>query len=489
MHKGNNFINGQFFNLGKHEFDAENPATLELYGNFPQSDKEQVEQAVQSARNAFREWSLTSRVKRAEFFDVLAQLLKRDHDELVRIISLETGKNLNESHAEVIEALHMCQVASAAGRQPYGKCVASEISEKDVRVIRKPKGVVAIISPWNFPLAIGSFWSAAPALVEGNTVVHKPSELTPMIAEKATELYAEAGFPPGVINLVHGDGATGDHLVKADVDVILFTGSAEVGQLIKQHCASTWNKTCSTECGSKSAVIVFGDADQKLALDACLASAFKLSGQRCVSGSRILVHRSIVDAFANRFLEKVKEQATTGNPFDDNPPMYGPLISAEQREKVMSYNQMVRDDPEANVLLDENIDHVDGHFLSPFVFQCEWGDKRFFKEEVFGPHAAIIPFDTVDDAIRIYNDTDFGLALGVITNDFRIHRRCEQECVTGMLYINGGSVAAESHLPFSSWKKSGNSASASATWKAVTHTMAITTNYEHGLTFAQGLKT
>lgn len=498
MYKGLNYIQNTSYDKnwdwgsksGQKDFDAINPSNGEVYGQFPLTCKETVDRAVKAAREKFRSWKKVSRVKRAELFDLLAQLLKRDHDELVNMISIETGKNLNESHAEVIEALHMCQVAAASGRQPYGECVASEISEKDVRVIRKPRGVVAVISPWNFPLAIGSFWSSAPAIVEGNTVVHKPSELTPMIAQKAAELYREAGFPPGVFNLVHGDGTTGDHLVKSNVDVILFTGSAEVGQLIKQHCATTWNKTCSTECGSKSAVIVFDDADQNLALDACLASAFKLSGQRCVSGSRVLVQRSIVNTFAKRFVEKVMAEATTGAPTTDDPPMYGPLISAEQRDKVKAYNQMVRDDADAQVLLDEAFSYNDeaGHFLSPFVFQCEWGDKRFFKEEIFGPHAAIIPFDTVNDAIRIYNDTDYGLALGVITNDYRIHRRCEQECTTGMLYINGGSIAAESHVPFSSWKKSGNSASASATWKAVTHTTAITTNYEQGISWAQGMK-
>lgn len=491
MYQGKHFISGLFSQESASAFiRAQNPANKEEYGLFPKAEKHTVEKAVKAARDAFPEWRKLSRVKRAELFDTLAQLVKRDHDILKRMISDETGKNLNESHAEVVEALHMCQVAAASGRQPYGECIASEISEKDARVIRKPKGVVAVISPWNFPLAIGSFWSSAPALVEGNTVVHKPSELTPMIAQKMAELYDEAGFPPGVFNLVHGDGETGDHLVKADVEVILFTGSAEVGQLIRQHCATTWNKTCSTECGSKSAVIVFDDADQELALNACLASAFKLSGQRCVSGSRILVQRGILDTFAKKFVDKVRTEATTGAPTENNPPMYGPLISAEQKDKVLFYNKMVRDDEDAQVLYDGNEagSPVEGHFLRPFVFQCEWDDKRFFKEEVFGPHAAIIPFDSADDAIRIYNDTDFGLALGVITNDYRIHRKCEQECTTGMLYINGGSVAAESHLPFSSWKKSGNSSSASATWKAVTHTTAITTNYEYGLTFAQGLK-
>lgn len=244
----------------------------------------------------------------------------------------------------------MCQYAAALGRLPYGECVASEIAEKDIRVIRKPKGVVAVISPWNFPLAVGSCWNSAVAIVEGNCVVHKPSELTPMVAMYMVELYAEAGFPPGVYNLINGDGSVGDHLVKADVDVILFTGSAEVGQLVRQHCATTFNKTCSTECGSKSAMVVFPDADRKLAVDACVASAFKLSGQRCVSSSRILVHRSIFDAFIFDFTLEVSCILVTG-PLDDNSPTMsiGPLISKEQKDKVMVFNALTRQDPDVKI--------------------------------------------------------------------------------------------------------------------------------------------
>ena len=447
-----------------------------------------MDKAVQVAREAFSEWRATSRVKRAEYFDNLSQLLKEHHEKFKNLISVETGKNLNEAHAEVIEALHMCQYAAASGRQPYGEVIASEISDKDAKVIRKPKGVIGIIAPWNFPMAIGSFWSAAPALVEGNTVVHKPSELTPRIADLVAQVYNEAGFPKGVYNVVHGDHTTGEHLVQNDdVNAFLFTGSAEVGQIIKEHCAKTW-KTCSTECGSKSSVIVFEDGDQDLAVDLCLASAFKLSGQRCVSSSRLLVQRGVLDKFIDSFLEKVKLNVTTGDPFTDPAPFYGPLISKEQLDKVKMYNDMVLNDDDAVALLKARTDNENGYFITPFVYTCEWSDKRFLKEEVFGPHVAIVPFDTVEDAIRIYNDTDYGLALGVVSNDYRVHRKCEQECTTGMLYINGGSIAAESHLPFSSWKKSGNSASASATWKAVTHTMAVTTNYEDGISWAQGMK-
>lgn len=498
MFQGKHFVNGQWiedtgtqFNNITH-FNTINPSTEEISGSFPHASPNLIEDAVTAARIASDGWRKESRVRRSDYFDTLAQLIKRDHDKLRDMISLETGKSLNESHAEVIEALHMCQFAAASGREPYGQCVASELASKDAYVIRKPRGVVLIISPWNFPLAIGSFWCAGPALVEGNTVIHKPSELTPMINQLVAELYEEAGFPPGVFNLVHGDGAQGAALVRSDVDVILFTGSSEVGQDIRRHCADTFTKTCSIECGSKSATMVFADGDLDIALSATIASGFKLSGQRCVSSGRILIQEDVFAKFREKFIDRAAK-LIVGDPF--NPlgysqlPDYGPMISREQMHKVLDFNHLARNDRDTTVYLGGGRIDGKGFCLRPFVYTCDWGNKEFLKQEVFGPHVALVPFKDLDDAIRIYNDTEYGLALGVITDDFRKHRRIAQECTTGMLYINGGSVAAESHLPFSSWKKSGFGGSAASTWKAVTHSMSITVNYEEGnVSWAQGMK-
>lgn len=490
MYKGENYIHGTFCRMHQDAiFEAVNPSTEETYGVFPVTQPEDIHEAVDLARKTQYYWKQESRVNRADLFDKLAQLIKRDLPKLRDAISVETGKNLNESHAEVVEALHMCQVAAAMGRQPYGEVYASELPTKDAYVVRKPRGVVAVISPWNFPLAIGGFWCAAPAIVEGNTVVHKPSELTPMVNQMVAELYHEAGFPAGVFNLIHGDGSTGAALVRSKVDVILFTGSAEVGQEIRKHCAETHSKTCSVECGSKSSIIVFEDGDLNLALDVAVASAFKLSGQRCVSSSRLLVQGEIFEEFKRQFVERVSK-LETGDPFVDvNVAFYGPLISAEHRDRVVRYNDLTEKDPDVKVLLRGQKIFRHGYFLSPHVYSTVWANKPFLKEEVFGPHVALIPFFDMDDALWKYNDTDYGLALGVITDDYRKHREIAQRATTGMLYINGGSIAAESHLPFSSWKKSGFGASAAATWKAVTHSTAVTVNYERGkLQWAQGMK-
>lgn len=497
QYSGMNYINGNFCSK-RSDFISFNPSTKQSIGCFPSSSDEEVKSTIKIAKEAFQKWKKTSRVKRAEYFWNLCKVLEKRTEEITNAISLETGKTLNESRAEVIEALHMAQYCFGKGREACGEVVASELSERDSYVVRRPKGLVAVIAPWNFPFAIGGFWCAGPALIEGNTVVFKPSELTPMIGQITAELYDEAGFPPGVFNLLHGDGTVGEKVVlNEDVDHICFTGSAEVGRSIRIACANSWNKSCSCEMGSKSAVIVMEDADLDLAVSACINSAFKLSGQRCVSSGRILVQRSILEKFKEKFLYEVNN-VVVKDPFDKKligicSVEFGPLISSEQMMRVELYNNMVREDADANILYDADesgtMDDLQGYFLRPFVYQVEWSDKPYLKEEVFGPHVSIIPFDTLSDAIDIYNDTDYGLALGCITNNFRYMREIRNNCDTGMVYFNLGSIGAESHFPFTGVKKSGSGGSSAAgTFDSVVHKMAVTVNYVQSLNFPQGLK-
>jgi len=484
---GHNYIDGKFVeSQSESTFDKLDPCTEHTLATFKNTTNQEVDAAYECARKTFYEWRATSRVQRAEYMYKVAKLIEERREKLAGVISLETGKNYNESIAEVNEALHMAQYAFGCGRMPQGEAIASEISEKDAYMLRKPKGVVAIISPWNFPLAIGAFWCAAPALVEGNTVILKPSEDAPYTSQMAIELYHDAGVPPGVINLIHGDGTVGDYLARKDVDHICFTGSAEVGQHIRRVCADSWHKTCSCEMGSKSAVIVFEDANFELAVSSAVASAFKLSGQRCVSSGRLIVHRDIYDAFADEFARYAK-QIVAGDP--TNPDSYmGPLINQQQINKVMGYNHMVLEDPEAKVLVKPRYSSP-GYFVSPIVYKTEWRDVSYLKNEVFGPHVAIIPFDNISDAVRIYNDTDYGLAVGVVTEDFKKARICRDQCDYGMCYWNGGSIAAESHMAFGGVKKSGNGfPSAARTFRAVTHEVSWTVNHDDTLSFPQGMK-
>lgn len=521
MFEGKNYINGNWdkeidgvltrnpFGKALEVYKNINPATGESLGSFPITDKDTVEYAVGAARQAFESWKRMSRFARSDYMNKVAQIIEKRKEELARVISLETGKNYNESVAEVNEALHMAQFAFGSGRYSHGEAVSSEIADKDAYMLRKPKGVIAIITPFNFPLAIGMFWNAAPSIVEGNTVVIKPSEDAPMSTQMAVEIYEEAGIPHGVINLVHGLGDTGDALARANVDHICFTGSADVGQHIRKVAADSWHKTTSCELGSKSACIVFDDVELDLAVEAGVASAFKLSGQRCVSSGRMIVQRSVYDEFCRKFVERAS-QLKTGNPFrkvvgstgtpdaigwvdyvPDESVYYGPIINEQGFAKIRKYNKNVIDDAQAEVLMTPVYTGENGtYFSTPMVYKTEWRgvEAPYLRNEVFGPHVALIPFDDIEDAIRIYNDTEYGLAVGVLTNDFRKARIMRDECDAGMIYWNGGSIAAESHLAFGGVKKSGNGfPSAARTYRAVTHEISWTVNHSDRLMFPQGM--
>src|SRR5438034_4001737 len=240
------------------------------------------------------------------------------------MMARECGKVVTECRAEVIEGLHMIQYVFGTGRMPMGEVVASEIADKDAFMRRKPWGVCAVITPWNFPFAV-PLWMLGPSLVEGNTAVFKPSEDTPAIAQRMVELFEEAGFPAGVVNLVHGDARAGEALVRnPDVNVVLFTGSYDVGHRIQQLSAEHYDRIVACEMGSKSAVIVCADARLDLAVNCALVSGFKTSGQRCVSAGRVLVAESIFDAFADKLAAAVR-RLKIGDPLDDKN-FTGPVI-------------------------------------------------------------------------------------------------------------------------------------------------------------------
>jgi aldehyde dehydrogenase (NAD+) len=488
---GRNLIDGTWRGDGD-LFESVNPAhTDQVVGTFPRSGAETVHAAVVAARRAYGPWRRTSRIYRGELFDNLAQLVKRDQEALIELVVREAGKPWNEARADVIEGLHMIQYVFGTARTPYGDVIASELPEKDAFMRRKPKGVVAVITPWNFPFAI-PLWMLGPSLIEGNTAVFKPSEETPAVGQRLIELFEEAGFPSGVVNLVHGLGEeAGDALARhPEVDVVCFTGSYEVGRHIQEICAKDFRKTAACETGSKSSVIVLDDALMQIALPAAVLSAFKTSGQRCVSAGRILVHRKRFDEFAEKFVERAR-RVRIGDPLDESNFM-GPLINEAAVEKVLRYNQLARDEG-AQVLLEggrlESDEYANGWFLSPFVYRIEHrSDLRSVREEVFGPHVALIPIDGVEQAAEVYNDTDYGLSMAVITEDYRKARYLRDECEYGLGYYNLPCIGAEVHLPFGGVKKSGNGRpSASALVDAVTHKTAWTVNHSTEIHMAQGL--
>jgi aldehyde dehydrogenase (NAD+) len=490
---GKNFWGGHWVPPAGEVFESRNPACVdELVGVFPRSGAAEVRQAVQAAQEAFPRWRRTSRVSRAECFYRLSKLIGDHLEELTDLVAFESGKVRNEARADVVEGLHMVQYVFSTGRMPFGSVVPSEIPGKESYVLRKPKGVVAVITPWNFPFAI-PLWLMGPSLVEGNTVVFKPAEETPAVGQRLVELMEQAGFPPGTVNLVHGYGEeAGEALVRdPGVAVVAFTGSYETGARIKQICAADYRKLAVCEMGSKSAIIVLADARLDLALNAAILSAYKTTGQRCVSAGRLIVHEGIFDQFAQRFVE-LSQRIRFGDPFDERS-FAGPLINEQAVRKYEYFNELARQEGAEVLLPGGRIDSEGrdrGYFVAPFVYKIDYRPNiRCIREEAFSPHVALIPFRTIEEAIQIYNDTDYGLALSVITEDYRVMRRFREECDFGVGYVNLPCIGAEVQLPFGGVKKSGTGfPSAAALYRAVTHEVSWTVNYSTEIRMPQGLK-
>jgi aldehyde dehydrogenase (NAD+) len=490
--KARNYIDGEWLDASQ-SFESLNPANeRDVVGTAPLSGAKQVDQAVGAAKHAFESWRDLSWVKRAEYVDAFAQLLKRDLAELSTLCTRECGKAINEGRADAVEALHMAQYIAGMGRMPIGQAISSEIAAKDAYILRKPKGVVACITPWNFPVAI-PLWVVLPSVLAGNTVVFKPAEQTPICGYKLTQLFEEAGFPPGVINLLQGTGEEcGDPLVKhKDVSTVLFTGSRAVGKYIQQVAANDAYKFAATEMGGKNATLVLDDADLDIAVNACILGTFKTTGQRCVSTSRIIIDRKIEPEFTKLFLDKANRMKI-GDGLDESVFM-GPLIEASGIEKWRFHNQKAREEG-AEVLLEGQQltegPYTCGNFVSPFVYRFEHYKKNTFclREEAFSPHVAIIGVSGMEEAVEVYNDTDYGLAMAVVTEDYRKWRWVRDHAEFGLGYVNLPSIGAEVHLPFGGVKASGNGhPGAEGILESVTHRVAFTVNHAHEIVMAQGL--
>jgi aldehyde dehydrogenase (NAD+) len=491
--QGKNFINGEWVEARGETFEKRNPAnTEELLGVFPQSEPADIEKAIEAARLAYPRWRALSRIRRGEYIDHLVQVLKRDKEALSVLVAKEQGKNLTESRAEVTEGIHMLQYVFGTSRMPFGEVVSSEIAEKDSFMRRRPKGVIGVITPWNFPFAI-PLWLIGPSLAEGNTVVFKPSKETPGSAQRLMEAIKEVEIPPGVINMLHGSGErVGTPIVRhPKVVVLLFTGSAEIGQQIRKVSAELPDRLCACEMGGKNALIVLDDADMELAVNAAVISAFKTSGQRCTAASRLIVHQKVVKEFQKRFVE-VTKRIKIGDPL--NPDNFtGPVINESQMKKILQYNELARKKG-AEVLLDggrlKGPQYDKGYFLSPFVYRMGPNPQSVvLREEVFGPHVAIIPVKDLEEAIEVHNDTEYGLVVSVITEDYRKAREIRERCEYGLGYVNLPTIGAEVHLPFGGVKKSGTGMpSASTLIDVVTHRTAWTVNHAREIKMAQGLK-
>jgi aldehyde dehydrogenase (NAD+) len=490
------YIDGEWTSgAGEETFTSESPATGETLGTFHRGTPEDVQRAVAAADEAFEEWRELSRIDRAEYLWEVYHELRDRHEELGEIVSEECGKEISEGKADVTEAWHMVEWAAGDARHPKGDIVPSEVASKDAYMRRKPRGVAGCITPWNFPVAI-PFWHMAVTLVEGNTVVWKPAEQTPWCGQIVAEMMVDAGIPDGVFNLVQGFGDAGAAIVDHDdVDTVLFTGSAEVGQSIAQDVAADPGKRAACEMGGKNAIVVTEQADLDIAVHSAIMSSFKTTGQRCVSSERLIVHTDVYDEFKQRFVD-IAEDVAVGDPLEEDTFM-GPLIEAEHYEKVARYNELAREEG-VDVLVDRTeLDeseipdgHEDGHWIGPFVYEADPDEPlRCTTEEVFGPHVALQEYDgDIERAVEIQNDTNYGLAGAIISEDYRQINYYRDHAEVGLAYANLPCIGAEVQLPFGGVKKSGNGfPSAREIIEAVTERTAWTLNNSKDIEMAQGL--
>ena len=509
---GHHYIDGEWTaGTSEETFESENPATGEPLGSFYRGTPEDVDRAVTAADGAFEEWRSMSYIDRAEvLWDVYHELRDRT-DELGEIVTKECGKEISEGRADVVEAAHMVEWAAGNARHPHGDIVPSEIPDKDAYMRRKPRGVVGCITPWNFPVAI-PFWHMAVALVEGNTVVFKPAEQTPWCAQIIAEMFVDAGIPDGVFNMVQGFGDAGAELVENErTDTVLFTGSAEVGHKIDEKLGGVPGRTAALEMGGKNGIVITEHADLDVALHSAVMSSFKTTGQRCVSSERLIVHEEVYDEFKAEFVD-LAESVAVGDPLDEDTFM-GPVVDEGQVEKFHRYNDLAREEG-ANVLVDradlgaEEVpdghedgtasaadgersgSYANGYWVGPFVYEIDYDPElRCIHEEVFGPHVALMEYSgDIERAVEIHNDTDYGLAGAVISEDYRQINYYRDHAEIGLAYANLPCIGAEVQLPFGGVKKSGNGyPSAREVIEAVTDRTAWTLNNSKEIEMAQGL--
>lgn len=449
-------------------FPSLNPANTEqMIGIFARSGAEDVRQAVEAAEQAYPQWSRVPKPERAALLLRMGRLLEQNKEELARLMVLEMGKVLEEAQGDVQEAIDMAYYMAGFGRMPDGYVVPSERTDIYCAARRVPVGVVGVITPWNFPIAIPS-WKIFPALLAGNTVVFKPSEETPGLACRFVELLVEAGLPNGVLNLVTGYGSeAGTALVEAiGVRVISFTGSTAVGKQIAARCGEQM-KRVSCELGGKNAILVLDDADLELACKGALWGAFATSGQRCTAASRILVQRNIKTRFLQAFVERA---AGLHVGFGLDPQVeVGPVINRQQLRRVHEYVAIGQQEG-ARVVTGGSVltegDYAKGCYYAPTVFDGATPQMRIAQEEIFGPVTAIIEVSDLEEALAAANATAYGLSLSIYTTDVRKAFRAMEQLEAGLVYVNLPTSGAEIQLPFGGMKHTGNG-SREAGWVAM----------------------
>jgi aldehyde dehydrogenase (NAD+) len=449
-------IDGEFVDAQDGQtFSCEYPYTGQLWGAAPLAAAADVDRAVQAAHRAFEGgWSRTRPIERATLLRRLADLLLEDAQTLGMLQVHENGKLLSEMRNAGPGMAALAEFMAGLAESTTAYTSPSNLANTTSYTVREPIGVVAAITPWNSPLALLG-WKLFPALAAGNTIVIKPSEVTPLSTLRLGELCMKAGFPPGVVNVVTGAGATGAALVEHPlVEKIAFTGATATGQKIAS-IAALRNARVSLELGGKSPNIVFDDADLDRAVDGVIAGIFSASGQTCLAGSRILVQESVGDAFFEKLAQKVSA-LRLGDPLDSATDI-APLASRAHLQKVLSYLDIAKSEGAETLVGGARASEpglADGFFVKPTLFTGVRNNFRIAREEVFGPIGAIIRFKDEDDAVRIANDSPYGLASAVWTESLRRGHRMIPRLRAGTVWLNNYRIS-EYLRPFGGYKQSG----------------------------------
>lgn len=457
--KFQNYIDGKWVDAKSgRTFENRNPANWdEVVGTFPLSSKEDVDHAVKAARKAFDSWRLVPAPKRGDILRKVGDLMTARKEEIARQMTREMGKVLLETRGDVQEGIDTAYYAATEGRRLFGHTVPSELPNKFNMAIRVPVGVAAIITPWNFPMAIPT-WKIFPALVCGNTVVFKPASDTPASATTLVEILLEAGVPPGVVNIVHGGGTeVGMALVEhPDIDLISFTGSTGVGKKISEIASKTL-KRVSLELGGKNAQIVMDDANLDLALDGVLWGAFGTTGQRCTATSRLIIHEKVYDKFLNMVITRT-QKLRLGDGLKEGVDV-GPCVNEKQRETVEEYVKIATQEG-AKIVAGGKKATGDGlskgWFHEPTILAGVLPTMRVAKEEIFGPVLSVLKVKSLEEAIEVSNNTTYGLSSSIYTQDINNAYKAIRDIKAGITYINSPTIGAEAHMPFGGVKETGN---------------------------------
>jgi len=452
-----NFIDGRWIDsVSGNAFEDLDPATGEVIATATKSTMADIDKAVEAAKRAADQWRLFPAPKRGEMLYRAGEIMLKRKDGLAREMTREMGKVLAESRGDVQEGIDMTYYIAGEGRRQFGDVVPAELPNKWAMSMRHPHGVVAAITPWNFPFAIPA-WKIAPALVAGNAVVFKPASLVPAFSVEFCKVWEEAGLPPGVLNLVLGSGSSVGNLLVEDprIRAVSFTGSNSIGKGVHTIAGRRGIKaTC--EMGGKNPCVVWEDADLSLALGGVLRGAFGSTGQRCTATSRLLIHDKVYDKFLGMLVAETKK-IRVGNGLDPKTTM-GPAVDQGQLDCDLEYIEIAKKEGAKLVLGGsrlENGDFKHGFFVEPTIFEGLKPSMRLWQEEVFGPILAVARFKTFEEAMKLANDCPFGLTSAVYTQDLTVSMRFVESMDAGMIHVNSPTIGGEPAVPFGGLKGSG----------------------------------